>query len=73
MPEVRARLVDGQPVLQLLDESDASVRMAWPLPRDESASTELRELFRALFLAAARERLSHGRLHHRRRASQTSG
>ncbi len=73
MPEVRARLVDGQPVLQLLDASDASVRMAWPLPTDESVSTELRELFRALFLAAAQERLTDGGLHHRRRPSQAAG
>ena len=72
MPEVRARLVQGQPVLQLLDTDHSSVRMAWPLPRDAQASTELRELFRELFLAGTCERLNrHGRLHHAGRLRKT--
>lgn len=74
MPEVRARMVDGQPVLQLLDGDDASVRMAWRLPRDGAVAQELRGLFRELFLAGARERLvTDGGLHHAARLPKAQG
>lgn len=74
MPIVRARVVNGQPCLQVLDASDQSVRMAYIPDASGADAPNLHALFRELFLAGARERQNTDEgIHHRTGVSGPAG